>query len=147
MTKTYITDAYVDAKHSTQHSKNDIPESGPIKIDLVWTNVHMCWPCSVCGGSTDKDSVLAEGPDGLRVCHDCMKDGDFDARLEAHIARKEEHAQFLRTLIGRLQVPTYQEWRDECDRHEAYSCECAVEDLPALRERRLEQWKADKASL
>jgi hypothetical protein len=63
-----------------------IPETGEIEIKLVRTNVFIRWPCSVCGGVTEKDEVLAEGPGGLRVCDLCLKDGDMLARFEEHHA-------------------------------------------------------------
>jgi hypothetical protein len=63
----YIDDEYAKHKFSSP-SSDSIPAAGPIKVELVWTNVVTRWPCTICGGSTEKVSVLAEGPGGIRVC-------------------------------------------------------------------------------
>jgi hypothetical protein len=143
-TETYIDDAYASSKQSGSDC-NGIPETGPVKVNLVWSGFYTRYPCNVCGGCTEKVAVLAEGPEGLRVCESCLKAGDIDARLEKHIARKEAYVQALRTLIGRLQVPTYQEWLDENDRHWAYESNCSVEEAREKREKRETEWQADQA--
>jgi hypothetical protein len=97
----------------------------PIKVELVETNVLTRWPCTVCGGVTEKDPILAEGADPsaekkkiLRVCDLCLKDGNIDARLLDHAARLEANAAYLRTLVGRLDVPTYAAWKAAYEEHE-----------------------------
>jgi hypothetical protein len=73
-TRTYIDDAYADAKRPWSKSDigSDIPTTGPIKVDLVWSGFYTRYPCHVCGGCTDKVAVLAEGPGNLRVCETCI---------------------------------------------------------------------------
>jgi hypothetical protein len=90
-----------------------------ILVELTETNVLTRWPCHVCGGRTAKVDVLAEvlsGPyKGLRVCERCLKAGDIDTRLARQADELEEwvkeRVKKLRALIGRLQVPSYAEWR------------------------------------
>lgn len=104
-----------------------------IKIELTETNFLTRWPCHVCGGTTEKDSVLAEGEqdmpsDGLpgrkyrtvRVCHECLRgDGglSIDQRLENFALRLEAEAALTRAMIGKLQVPSYAEWEAACRVH------------------------------
>jgi aconitase B len=91
-----------------------------IKIDLV-EGRGIRLSCHVCGGCTEKGDVLAEGRDDdgdtIRVCETCLKAGDIDARLEQHaknlVLGACAYAEEIRALIGRLQVPTYQEYQDK----------------------------------
>jgi hypothetical protein len=93
-----------------------------IKFELVETNYLTRWPCHVCGGCTEKHSILAEvteGPfKGFRACETCMKKRDFDAKLTAQAERLEEQAACLRAAVGRLQIPTFEEWKDAINRYE-----------------------------
>jgi hypothetical protein len=89
-----------------------------IRFALVETNVHTRWPCHVCGGCTEKVSVLCEVETegdwkGLRVCETCLEAGQakIDERLQAQIASLESQAAELRTLVGRLVVPSFEEWQ------------------------------------
>ena len=94
----------------------------PIKLELVETNFLTRWPCHVCGGCTEKHPILAEVTEGpfkdFRACETCMESRDFDAKLTAQAERLEEHAACLRAAVGRLEVPTFQEWEDAINRHE-----------------------------
>jgi hypothetical protein len=90
-----------------------------IDVKLTRTNLLVRWGCTVCGGHTDKEGVLAEGPDGITVCAPCLKAGDIDARLGRHAAQLAQAAANVQDLIGRLNVPTFAEWRAEMDRWEA----------------------------
>jgi len=75
--------------------------------------------CHVCGGRTEKRATVCEGVqmiDGgetrvVRICADCIESRDFDKRLSAHADALEAEAALTRALIGRLSVPTVQEWR------------------------------------
>lgn len=90
--------------------------TAPVKLKFVPTNVYTRWGCTVCGGCTEKVSVLCEdrtpqeGGARVRVCEQCLKDRDFDQKLRDQAIGLEQHAAYLRSLIGRLDVPTYQEW-------------------------------------
>ncbi len=90
-----------------------------ITINLVDTNFFTRYPCTVCGGCTDKVGILAEGiqplsDDGeyrkIRVCERCLEAGDIDSQLEQHARQLEAEAGLLREMIGRLKVPTFAEW-------------------------------------
>jgi hypothetical protein len=143
MTDTHIIDeAYARSKTKPIDDTTTVPETGPIKIELVWTNFYTRWPCRVCGGHTEKVGVLAEGPGGIRVCEKCLKAGDIDARLERHAAELEEIASLTRSLVGRLQVPTFEEWQDEEDRNVAYGNGISVEEQRKKREQYEAEWKA-----
>jgi hypothetical protein len=107
----------IEAQRDLHHacSSPDLTCTDPIQISLVQTNVLTRWPCDVCGGCTDKVSVLAEGIDErgntVRVCETCLKDGDIDRRLKEHADRLAWAVANCRSLIGRLKVPTYAEWK------------------------------------
>jgi hypothetical protein len=88
------------------------PETGPVKIGFVRSGFLTRHPCHVCGGCTEKVSVLAEGPERFRVCETCLKEGDIDLRLAKHAAQLQAQADFISGLIGRLQVPSYEEWEE-----------------------------------
>ena len=106
--------------------------TGTIKISLTTTNFLTRWPCHVCGGTTEKHSVLAEGEQDLlhgeygagpneyrtvRVCGQCLNGADglsIDQRLENHVRMLEDKAKLTRALIGNLQVPSYAEWEAAC---------------------------------
>jgi hypothetical protein len=85
-------------------------DDGKIKIELVKSDFLTWHPCSVCGGYTEKVTVLARGH-GLLVCETCLKAGDIDERIERHAAALEAMAAETRALIGRLVVPSYAEWQ------------------------------------
>jgi hypothetical protein len=109
-----------------------------IEVKLVPTNFHTRWPCTICGGCTEKVSVLAEGlvahdaalpdaypvnpiarilchhrPNGrtIRVCESCLEAGNIDQRLAEHARLLEAEARDMRALIGRLRVPSYEQWQ------------------------------------
>ena len=77
--------------------------------------------------------MLAEGPGGLRVCERCLQRGDIDGHLEQRALALEEQAKKARALIGRLRVPTYDQWRRAMDWCEADFFGCTVEELRAKR--------------
>ena len=85
-------------------------DDGKIKIELVKSDFLTWHPCSVCGGYTEKVTVLARGH-GLLVCETCLKAGNIDERIERHAAALEAMAAKTRALIGRLVVPSYAEWQ------------------------------------
>ena len=88
--------------------------SDEIRTQFKAVKQHFHWPCSVCGGHTRSVNVLTESLDGtVRVCEHCLKDGQIDQRLATHAQRLEDEAQKTRSLIGRLKVPSYEEWLAE----------------------------------
>ena len=93
-----------------------------ITVELVETNVFSRWHCTVCDGCTNPVSVLAGGKDGkraIRVCEQCLEDAKIDKRLAATAAAHERHAAYLRSLVGRLRVPTYAAWKARIEKVEA----------------------------
>ncbi len=105
----------------------------PISIEMVETNFFTRWPCTVCGGCTEKVAILAEGTqqfsdDGevrtVRVCETCLEGGDglgIDARLELRARGLKGQAALTRSLIGRLNVPTFAEWCKAEREHEIHA--------------------------
>ncbi len=93
-----------------------------IVVSLVETNFLTRWLCHVCGGCTQKVSILAEVTEGeyegLRVCESCLQTRDFDAKLIASAEKCEQQAAELRELVGRLEIPTYAEWHQRSFEHE-----------------------------
>ena len=99
-----------------------------IKISLTKANFWTRWHCHICGGRTEKDPVLAEGVQDLgpsddgkgcdyrtvRVCDQCLKGAEgvsIDQRLENFARWLDAEAELTRALIGKLQVPSYAEWK------------------------------------
>lgn len=50
------------------------------------------------------------------MCERCLEDGDLDAKAEAHAEWLEGQAKLTRELIGRLRVPTHEQWWAEMAR-------------------------------
>ena len=107
------------------------PKPTTIEVKLVKAFGYRRRPCTVCGGWTEKIPILAEGRQDLssgdyhagehrivRVCETCLRLGAIDDRLELHARQMEAAAQSLREMIGRLQVPTFEEWQARCEQHE-----------------------------
>ena len=88
----------------------------PIHAELVCASMCTRWACHVCGGHTEKESVLCEVPKshethaGFRVCEKCLEDGDLDAKLLHHATTLEAQAAALRDTVGRLRVPSFADW-------------------------------------
>ncbi len=104
----------------------------PISIEMVETNFFTRWPCTVCGGCTEKVAILAEGTQRLsddgesrkvRVCETCLEGGGLgiDARLDLHARALEGQAALTRSLIDRLKVPTFAEWCKAEREHEVHA--------------------------
>jgi hypothetical protein len=93
-----------------------------IKVSLTQACRWTRWKCHVCGGRTEKDEILAEGKQDLpnneyrivRVCDQCLRGADglwIDKRLESYARFLDTEAEITRALIGRLEVPTFAEWK------------------------------------
>ena len=108
-------------------------KSPMIEIKLTKTNFFTRWPCTVCGGCTEKVAILAEGiqhlsDDGetrkVRVCESCLegKDGlGIDAHLDLRARALAAEAALVRGMIGQLIVPTFAEWCKAERAHEVRS--------------------------
>ena len=64
-------------------------------------------PC-ICGGYAEKFETVARD-EGITVCRECVRDGDIDKRLVRHAERLEAVARDLRSLIGRVKLPSANE--------------------------------------
>jgi hypothetical protein len=78
------------------------------------------WTCSLCGGrQSDGPWVVVEAAVedlSVLVCGDCIEwSGEhprcIDDGLEEAAAKADRHAELFRSLVGRLRVPTYAQWR------------------------------------
>jgi hypothetical protein len=123
-----------------------------IEIKLVRTNVFTRWHCHVCGGHTEKVSVLAEGQDQhdrtIRVCERCLECGDIDQHLEMQAASLIEEASAIRSLIGQLRVPTFADWcreEEQADRDDAVASGCNMTQYDAERAA-FKRGRADRAA-
>jgi len=99
-------------KHETHITNGDA-----IVAELVQTNYCTSFPCGSCGGIAGRVPVLAvviTGEyQGFKVCESCIRAGKdaLEKIISAHAANLEGEAARLRGMIGRLKVPTYQEWK------------------------------------
>jgi hypothetical protein len=58
--------------------------------------------------------ILAEARDmKIRVCESCLEAANIDERLEENGKKYEAAAARARSLIGRLEVPTFDQWKAE----------------------------------
>jgi len=98
-------------------------EAEKIELKFVETKFLCRRSCTICGGHTEKDYVLVEAeiPGGtVRGCWRCLK-GDnadnrgctVDERLAKHAERLEDYARHIRSLVGRVRVPSFQAWQAE----------------------------------
>ena len=107
--------------------------TNPFTINLVETSYHRR-QCSVCGGWTGKNLIVAENPRDasprIRVCETCLEAGDFDDRLADHAEALEALAIETRALMGLLKVPTFAEWKTANEEAEADYKKSYYDDLP-----------------
>ena len=98
-----------------------------IEVKLRETNFFTRYPCTICGGCTEKVAILAESDriseidDCIRVCETCLERRNFDETLEARAQSLEAWAVYLRSLKGGLKVPTFAEWCKAEREHEVRS--------------------------
>ena len=104
-----------------------------IEIKLTETNFFTRYPCTVCGGCTEKVAILAEGTQQLsddgesrtvRVCESCLEGAaglGIDACLDLHARALEGEAALIRSLIGRVKVPTFTQWCEAEREHEVHA--------------------------
>jgi hypothetical protein len=95
--------------------ENAMTDNSPIEIKLVETHAYQRLACTVCGGWTEKHSVKAE-TDNILVCETCLEAGNIDERLAENARKLEAYAAAVRSLIGRLRVPSFEQWQAEIDR-------------------------------
>jgi hypothetical protein len=104
------------------------------KIDVKLTHQILCRrACTLCGNRIEeqqvRDDVLAQGHDSdaarkgdvngiVTVCAPCLASKDIGARIQLHAAvfdrqagRNRKRAAWLRSLIGRLNLPAYADYQ------------------------------------
>jgi hypothetical protein len=101
-------------------------DSEKIELKLKRTHFFSRWRCAICGGHIEKEEFLVEAESGqgiIRACWLCVRGNNGDGkghsineRLAHHAAQLEAEAKRIRDHIGRLKVPTYQEWEAEVKR-------------------------------
>jgi hypothetical protein len=87
-----------------------------IAFRLVRTAVFTRLPCAICGGETERDAVLCEAASDhgtLRICWPCLQCGNFDHHLEQRGQGLASQAAAVRSLIGRIEAPSFAEWERE----------------------------------
>jgi hypothetical protein len=112
----------------------------PIVVRLIPTNVFIRGVCTICGGLTEKDSVLAKARTSegdVRVCVRCLEQRDFAKKLEDRAAGFEEKARWLRTQPSRLDVMTLKEWKDAESEHARW----LRMDIARLEAMTLREWQ------
>jgi len=103
------------------------------------------WHCNLCGGQTEKVTILCEVPEGefkgFRVCERCIAkhDGDsasIDAALRTRAAEiirdAAEEVRVLFDLAGRLEVVDLKTWQAACNAHDQAlrEADCDAIDQP-----------------
>jgi hypothetical protein len=114
-----------------------------IELKFVRTNFFTRWPCTFCGGETEKVAILCEG-EGLRACEQCLEAGQgrLDERLQETADACEVHAKALRGLIGRVKIPTYEAWRTVEDADHGEDREAAQAQLTEEEAESSAAWEA-----
>ena len=76
--------------------------------------------CALCGEFFEAGPILASATHDriIDVCLNCINWGEPDAGLERRAEELEAHALYLRSLIGRLKLPTHEEWEARCVEHQ-----------------------------
>ena len=93
----------------------DFDDGEPIEL-LVCAATHGT-TCKVCFGRIKKGEIIcASGfPFYVSMCSECIKAGNIDERLKATAKRqrreRDGEAVITKLLIGRLIVPTYEQWK------------------------------------
>jgi hypothetical protein len=101
------------SKHvpSRRERRSEMDNASTIEMKFVRTSFFTRWPCTFCGGCTEKVAILCEA-EGLRACEQCLEAGQdrLDDRLRKSADVCEARATALRGLIGRVKIPTYAAW-------------------------------------
>ena len=119
-----------------------------IELHFERTNFFTRWPCTFCGGTTEKVAMLCEG-EGLRACEQCLEAGQdqLDERLRKTADAYDGEAQARRSLIGRVKIPTYAECKaaEKAYDDEALEASCAEPVLTMEEEAQAAEWRAEQA--
>ena len=109
-----------------------------IIFELVETNVFTRWPCTICGGCTEKVPILCDVKSGeykdMLICEQCLKCGHPDDHIRAQIEGLERYIETLRPLLGRIVAPTYEQWEAAMEAHERRWREEHAEEIREVEE-------------
>jgi hypothetical protein len=114
-----------------------------IKFEFRQTNFFTRYGCDICSGCTEKVNTLCEVLEGeekgLRVCERCLEAGKdmADERLKARIEHLGNLADYLRSLIGRLEIPSFEEWQKAEEKAEQDFMEWHQAELNVIQETRV----------
>jgi|GEM_PF-4555720 len=89
---------------------------------MVPTNIYMTLRCDICGGWTNGDGVLCQawaGEEELLACQQCVKNGAADELIEKNVKRLRDLALFFESLLGRVVLPSNEEWEKAVVEREA----------------------------
>lgn len=67
--------------------------------------------CHLCGKRRGGYPVRCETDDGFIICEECIREGNLDVRLDAHIQDLREAILLLEAMRCRIVVPTWAEWK------------------------------------
>lgn len=78
------------------------------------TEVSKPLTCSICSASFQPGHMMCHGCDSERmknlfVCPDCLRSQNLDQQLSGFAQLAEGRAAYLRSLIGRLKLPDFEE--------------------------------------
>ena len=74
--------SHQQARVKRRTAMEDQTDERDIELHFERTNFFTRWPCTFCGGTTEKVAMLCEG-EGLRACEQCLEAGQdqLDERL------------------------------------------------------------------
>jgi hypothetical protein len=101
-------------------------DEAKIEVKLVTDPSQMPYGCTVCGGKIYPAWIYAvAADDDIGICADCLRDGSIDSKLAQTAERLEQRADemraytaHVRSLIGRLKVPTFAKWEAAAKREQ-----------------------------
>jgi hypothetical protein len=102
---------------------------GKVAFRLVRTDVFTRRPCDICSGETDGHALLCEANSPfsdhgtLHMCPKCLQLRNFDLRLEQRAQGLTSQATAVRSLIGRIEAPSYAEWKQALAPYDAANAE------------------------
>ena len=85
-----------------------------VKVELVELDIHILTGCGICRYGFKPGAIVARVTSGKHngfvVCDNCLRARDFDDKLAKEAAALEAQAALARSMIGRLDVPTFEQF-------------------------------------
>ena len=85
-----------------------------IKFNLIKSDSLIRQHCHICGCRGEREYIwcqVTEGEyKGTRVCTRCIKNRDFDEVIEKNAQSLEREVEYTRSMIGRLEIPSFEEY-------------------------------------